>query len=240
MPSILSKQALAGAACALLATLASSASTAESDKPLSCDTRKPEAALLRQSNGAARRTGKHVLALTTSKGQRRFADQPPYDTPGEKGAVGSMGEVGEVGVKRRYCGYDSGAKAYLVELIDGSTRTGELLFADSGRLVRAGYSVLFAPDRRRFLATEQDAGADGEHWRLVDADGKALWEGYAGTLTRVDGIESMVSTFDRPRWNAQGELTARYACLSGGAHGVVTLARSPAGTWAWRGHGKCG
>lgn len=237
MPSILSKQALAGAACALLVTLASSASAVESGKPLSCDTRKPEAAALRQSNRAARRTGKHVLALTTSKGQRRFADQPPYDTPGEEGA---MGEVREVGVKRRYCGYDSGAKAHLVELIDDSTRTGELLFADSGRLVRAGYSVLFAPDRRRFLATEQDAGADGEHWRLAGADGKALWEGYAGTLTKVDGIETMVSTFDRPRWSARGELTARYACLSGGAHGVVTLARSPAGTWVWRGHGKCG
>jgi hypothetical protein len=234
MPSILSRQALAGAACALLATLASSASAAESDKPLSCDTRKPEAAALQHSNGAARRTGKHVLALSTSKGQRRFADQPPYDTPGEEG------EVGEVGVKRRYCGYDSGAKAHLVELIDDRTRTGELLFADSGRLVRAGYSVLFAPDRRRFLAAEQDAGADGEHWRLVGGDGKALWEGYAGTLAKVDGIETMVSTFDRPRWNAQGELTARYVCLSGGVDGVVTLVRSPAGAWSWRGHGKCG
>ena len=175
--------------------------------------------------------GRHVLALTTSKGSRRFADQPPYDTPGEEG---------EVGVKRRYCGYDDVAKAHLVELIDDSTRTGELLFADSGRLVRAGHTVVFAPDHRAFLAIEQEAGADGEHWRLVGLDGHALWEGYAGTLAKVDGIETRFSTFDRPRWSARGELTARYACLSGGAHGVVTLARSPAGTWVWRGHGKCG
>lgn len=231
MPSIPPKRAPAGAACALLATLALNACAAERAALLSCDIKQPEAATLKQSSGAAHRTGKHVLELGTSKGPRRFADQPPNGAPGEEG---------EVGVQRRYCGYDGVAKAHLVELIDDSTRTGELLFADSGRLVRAGYSVLFAPDRRRFLAFEQEAGADGEHWRLVGVDGKALWEGYAGTLTKVDGIETMVSTFDRPRWNAQGELTARYACLSGGAHGLVTLARSPAGVWGWRGHGKCG
>jgi hypothetical protein len=74
---------------------------------------------------------------------------------------------------------------------------------------------------------------------VYDAAGKARWKGYAGITAKVDGIDSVISTFDHPKWNEQGELTARFVCTSSKAHGVLTLSRAPSGDLSWRGHMKC-
>jgi hypothetical protein len=168
---------------------------------------------------------KHVLEVITAKGVKRFVDKPPYEEMG--------------GLRWRYCGYDARAKAHLIERKDESSYSGELLFDETGRSMHAGHTVLFSPDEKEFLATEQEDGVDGENWTVYDAAGKARWKGYAGTTAKVDGIDSVVSTFDHPQWNTQGELTARFVCASSKVRGVVTLARSPSGDLSWRGHMKC-
>ena len=100
-------------------------------------------------------------------------------------------------------------------------------------------TVLFSPDLQTLLAAEQEDGMDGELWSVYDLAGKAKWKGYAGTTEKRDGVDMVVSTFERPEWNRHGELTARYACTGSPANGVVTLRRSPCGGWEWQGHAGC-
>jgi hypothetical protein len=123
--------------------------------------------------------------------------------------------------------------------MDESTYSGDLLFDETGRLVHAGHTVLFSPNKKEFLAIEQEDGEDGENWTVYDAGGKARWKGYAGTTAKVDGIEVVISTFDHPQWTRQNELTARYVCASSKSRGVVALTRSPSSGFTWRGNGKC-
>jgi hypothetical protein len=98
---------------------------------------------------------------------------------------------------------------------------------------------LFSPNLEAFLAIEQQDGVDGATWTVYGANGKPIWKGCAGTVAQVGGIDSVVSTFEDPRWTRDGELTARFVCASSKMNGVVTLARSASGHWRWRGHGKC-
>jgi hypothetical protein len=182
---------------------------------------------LGQAPKGARRVERHVLEVITTKGPKRFVDKPPRDE-------GDMG-----GLHWRYCGYNAQAKAHLIEMTDESSYSGDLLFDETGKLMRAGHTVLFSPDEKEFLAIEQEDGVDGENWIVYDADGKAKWQGYAGTTAKVDGVDIVVSTFGHPQWTKQGELTARFVCAASKAHGLVTLVRSPSGDWNWRGLGNC-
>lgn len=213
--------------CASLALVSTAALAKESQPVLSCETAKVERAALRQAPKGARRVETHVLEVITKKGPKRFVDKPPHDE-------GDMG-----GLHWRYCGFNAQAKAHLIEMTDESAYSGDLLFDETGRLVRAGHTVLFAPGAKEFLAVEQEDGVDGENWVLYAADGKVKWKGYAGTVAKVDGIDTVVSTLNQPGWTKQGELTARFVCASSKVHGVVRLARSPSGEWSWRGHAKC-
>lgn len=211
--------------CASLALVSTAVLSKESQPALSCETAKVERAALGQAPKGARRVEKHVLEVITAQGPKRFADKPPHD------------ELG--GLHWRYCGYNAQVKAHLIEMMDEGTYSGDLLFDETGKLVHAGHTVLFSPDEKEFLAIEQEDGVDGQNWTVYDADGKAKWKGYAGTTAKVDGIDSVVSTFDHPQWTKQGELTARFVCASSKAHGVVTLTRLPSGDLSWRGHAKC-
>lgn len=224
MSSTVLSRVLFGAALALVCT---SMPAKESQPALSCETAKAERAALAQAPKGARRVEKHVLEVITRMGPTRFVDKPPHDE-------GSL-----TGLHWRYCGYDAQAKTHLIEKMDESLYSGDLLFNENGRLMHAGHTVLFSPDKKEFLAIEQEDGVDGENWAVYNGDGKVIWKGYAGTVAKVNGIESVVSTFDHPQWNKQGELTARFVCASSKAHGIVTLARSPSEVWSWRGHGKC-
>jgi hypothetical protein len=224
MSSTVLKHALV---CASFAFVIPAVGAKESQGILSCETQKVERAALKQAPKTIRRVSKHVLEVTTTKGPQRFVDEPPHD------------EVEISGVHWRYCGFDAHAKAHLIEMIDESSYSGDLLLEETGQRVRAGHTVLFSPTMKEFLAIEQEAGVDGENWTVQDLTGKTIWKGYAGTLTKVDGVDMVVSTFEHPGWTKQGELTARFVCASAKPSGVVTLARAPSGNWSWRGHGKC-
>jgi hypothetical protein len=123
--------------------------------------------------------------------------------------------------------------------MDENMYSGDLLFDETGRLMHAGHTVLFSPDEKEFLAIEQEDGVDGENWTVYDTAGRARWKGYAGTTAKVAEVDSVLSTFDHPQWNKQGELMARFVCISSKVHGVVTLTRSPSGDLRWRGHANC-
>jgi hypothetical protein len=208
--------------------LASAAALAKESQPaLSCETVKVERAALGQAPKGARRVEMHVLEVITKKGQKRFVDKPPHDK-------GDMG-----GLHWRYCGFNAQAKAHLIERTDEGSCSGDLLFDETGNLAHAGHTVLFSPREKEFLAVEQEDGVDGETWTVYAADGKTKWKGYAGTMAKVDGIDTVVSTFDQPGWTKQGELTARFVCASSRVYGLVTLARSASGDWSWRGHATC-
>lgn len=213
--------------CASFVVVSTAVLAKDAQPVLSCETAKVEQASLRQAPQGAHRVDKHVLVVMTKKGPQRFIDKPPHDE----------GEIG--GLHWRYCGFNAQAQAHLIERQDESSYSGDLLLNESGKLLHAGHTVLFSPNGNEFLAIEQEDGVDGENWAVYDTNGTAKWKGYAGTIAKEGGIDTVVSTFDRPRWTKQGELAARFACASSKAHGVVTLARSPSGDWNWRGHGKC-
>jgi hypothetical protein len=222
MSSTLLQRALVGAA---FACISSTVSGMETRSTLSCEKQKPERAALKQAPMGARRVNSHVLEIMSNRGAQRFIDNPPHEAKG--------------GVHWRYCGYDARAKAHLIAMIDGSSYSGDLLLASTDKVVHAGHTVVFSWDRKAFLAIQQEAGVDGANWAVHDAAGKTIWKGYAGTLAKVDGMETVVSTFGRPRWTKQSKLTARFVCASSKVRGVVTLVRRPSGDWRWRGHGKC-
>jgi hypothetical protein len=222
MSSTVLKHALVFAS---LAFFSSTVSGKASPSTLSCKTQKVERTALKQAPMGARRVSRHVLEIMSNRGAQRFIDNPPHDRIG--------------GVHWRYCGYDTRAKAHLVAMIDGSSHSGDLLLESTDKLVHAGHTVVFSRDRKAFLAIRQESGGNGANWAVHDAAGKTIWEGYAGTLAKVDGMETIVSRFERPRWNRHGVLTARFVCASSKGRGVVTLARRAAGDWRWRGHGKC-
>jgi hypothetical protein len=213
--------------CASVVVASSPLLAKETQAVLSCETAKVEQTSLRQAPEGARRVERHVLEVMTKKGPQRFVDKPPYDD-------GDMG-----GLHWRYCGFNAQAQAHLIERLDESSYSGDLLMDESKKLLSAGHTVLFSPRANEFLAIEQEDGVDGENWAVYDANGTAKWKGYAGTIAKVDGIDAVISTFDHPQWTKQGELTARYVCASLKARGVVTLVRTPSGDWSWRGHGKC-
>ena len=213
--------------CASLAVVNTAVLAKGSQPAMSCETAKAERASLGFAPKGARRLETHVLEVITEKGPHRFTDKPPHD----EGAMG--------GLHWRYCGYNGRAQAHLIGKADEGLLSGELLLEKTGKLLRAGHTVLFSPDENAFLAIEQEDGVDGENWAVYDANGKVKWKGYAGTIAKTDGIDTVVSTFDHPQWTTQGALTARVVCASSNAHGIVTLVRSPSVDWSWRGHGKC-
>lgn len=93
--------------------------------------------------------------------------------------------------------------------------------------------------KKELLAIKQEVGVRGENWAVHDMTGQAVWTGYAGTVANVDGMQMVVSTFERSQWTKQGEPTARFVCASSKAQRIVTLVRSPSSGWAWSGHAKC-
>jgi hypothetical protein len=224
MSSTVLKRALV---CGSLAFFSTAVAAKKSQPILSCEAQKIERAALKLAPKGVRRVSKHVLEVTSKKGPQRFVDKPPHDP------------IEMDGVHWRYCGYDAHAKAHLIEMIDESSYSGNLVLEETGQRVHAGHTVLFAPNMKEFLAIEQEAGVDGSNWAVQDMTGKSIWKGYAGTLAKVDGVGMVVSTFERPRWTKQGELTARFVCASSKTQGAITLTRSSSGTWSWHGHGSC-
>lgn len=214
--------------CALLTVFCAPVAAKQSQPILSCEIVKTERVALKQAPNRVRRVSKHVLEITSKKGLHQFIDKPPHDE----------GEIG--GVHWRYCGYDAHVKAHLIEMLDESSYSGDFLLVETGQRVHTGHTVLFSPNLKKFLAIKQEAGVDGENWTVRDFAGNITWTGYAGTVANNrDGVKMVVSQFEHPRWTGQGNLTARFVCASSNAQGIVTLVRSPSGSWRWSGHAKC-
>lgn len=194
---------------------------------LSCSRDVAESAALRQAPSGARRAGPHLLKVVSQKGTKRFRDEPPHD------------EGGMAGVHWRYCGYDPTNKVHLVEKTDDGLFTGQILLDENGKLLPAGHTILFSADGMKFLAIEQESGVDGESWAVYEKGGKVIWSGYAGATSKARGAEVVVSTFDRPEWNRNGELTARFVCTSSKAIGRAVLTRLRTGVWGWQADVQC-
>jgi hypothetical protein len=209
---------------AALLTAACLTAAGASGTELSCEHAMNEKATLKQSPGGGHRIGKHILQVTVKTGPLQFEDRPPHDALS--------------GLHWRYCGYDVHAKVHLIEKQRDSLFSGELVFEDTGKVVSAGHTVLFAPDQHTYLAIEQIGGVDGESWSVRDTAGKLEWSGYAGTVKPMNGVDTVESSFERPVWNAQNELTARYVCADSKADGRVVLRRASRG-WSWLGQAKC-
>jgi hypothetical protein len=176
---------------------------------VSCDDVKLERTALKQAPKGVRGVSKHVLEVQTAKGTQRFVD-------------GRSDAQDPAGLRWRYCGYHAEAKAHLIEMMNEHSYSGQIVL-DNGQRLLAGHTVLFSPTMQAFLAIKQESGMDGEYWTVQDAGGRTMWNGYAGTLTTVDGVDMVVSSFERPQWTAAGQLTAQAVCASSRAQGPVTL-----------------
>ena len=188
---------------------------------LACNPNADEKTAMKQAPGGAKRTSEHLMEVRTSSGTRRFVDQPPHD--------------GISGLHWLYCGYHPLTKTHLIHKQHEALFSGQLLLEESGKILGAGHTVVFSNDGKKYLAIEQQSGMDGEEWAVFDSGGKKIWRGYGGTLRK----DKIVSQFEKPRWDAKGELTAQYVCMEPTkGKGTVTLVESGK-VWGWRGQGKC-
>ena len=192
---------------------------------LTCAPDANERGAMKEAPGGARRIDAHTLEVTYKKGARRFTDKPPHD------------ELG--GLHWLYCGYDAKAQSHLIQRQLEGLFSGQLLREDNGRVVAAGHTVIFSADRQTFLAIEQENGQDGEQWSVYGEDGKRLWHGYAGTLKQVKGVPNIVSQFEQPRWDVEGNLTAQNVCNYPyeGKNAIVLIQSEK--VWRWRDSANC-
>jgi hypothetical protein len=179
--------------------------------------RKSEAKLLGQAPSGAKRLAKHVLQVKVAHGAVNFADKPPYDADLD-------------GIRYYYCGYDAGTHTHLIGEADNGVFTGKLLRDDDGKAIDGGKDVLIAPDRKKFLATAQPDGQDGETWSVRDFNGTEIWGGYAGILVPGKDGDRIYAEFSNPRWNAESQLIADASCLdSDKVDGQVSLGTTDSG-----------
>jgi hypothetical protein len=195
---------------------------------VTCNSDTDETSLMREApREVMRLSGKHTLVVHYKAGSKRFVDAPPYDE-----------ELS--GLHWHYCAFVPALKAHLIGMSKDDLFSGKLLLDDSGRVLDAGHTVYPSPDGKKFLAVEQEDGMDGELWTVYDLSGRKLWSGYAGTtiLQRPKGkldtqpYESIESSYESPRWDAQGQLQAEQVCASGNLKGVITL-QLKEGAWSW-------
>jgi len=172
---------------------------------LSCMDSQPNSAaetqLLLQAPSGAKRIGEHGLEVKYTGGVERFIDKPPYEPFGK-------------GILWQYCGYDSVSKIHLVSKVEGDLFSGVIVFEADGKTLNAGHTVIVSPDKKQFLAVEQEDGKDGEDWTLYTITGKKLWSGYAGILYRIPGnnYDSVFAQFVNPEWDKDLNLTAQADC----------------------------
>jgi hypothetical protein len=179
-----------------------------------------ETALFHQSPHGAKRLSKHQLEVGWAGGKAIFKDKPPYDEPLD-------------GLRWAYCGYSPTLKLHLIQKGDGDLFTGTLLDDQTGARLPGGSEVLFSPDRRYYLAYEQQDGLDGDNLTLYKRDGTVVWGGYNGVLSR-DGKSVVVNSEDMRdmRWDSQNRPQATVR-LHGGRTLVITLTHTRSGEWEW-------
>ena len=193
---------------------------------LTCNIGTPalESAAYKRAPHGAKRIGKHKIEVKWKSGKHVFKDEPPYDEP-------------LAGVKWGYCGYNTELKVHLLEKSDGSLFTGVMLDDETGEILSAGSPVRFSPDRKHYLAYEQEDGRDGVTINLYQKNGILEWTGYAGILTADES--TIIAYFEKIDWNDKGGLQASAVCMSGKAAGTLTLVPKANGQWQWSPKVRC-
>ena len=185
-----------------------------------------EAKLLKQAPSTSTRISKHILEVRFATGAKRFADKPPYE------------ELS--GTRWTYCGYDVENKFHLIGKSDEALFTGIVILEQTGKILKAGHTVLISPDKRKYLAIEQEDGMDGENWTLFDINGKKIWAGYAGIVKRYPGnnYDSVYAQFENPDWDQDSNIRAEATCGGAKVKGAVVL-KLKGKLWAWEPTPKC-
>ena len=188
---------------------------------LSCT--EDEASALRQAPLGAARVSPERLTVNWAGGSVVFADSGT-----EEGTL--------AGTAYRYCGFDATVGVHLIHKDAGDVGTGVLLVEASGRILPGGQEVSFAPDGRRYFATAQPDGLDGEEWYIYTRHGSQIWEGVSLIIRRHSRAKYDYSfaTLNQPHWSSAGELQATLTCENGPAGQAATVTLTRVGRrWRW-------
>lgn len=171
------------------------------------------------------RIGKHELRVRAGGKTVSLRDDPPFDQDDD-------------GTRYLYCDYREGF--YLIWTTDQITYTGVLVNEQTGAVTPGGERVLFSPDRRAYLISEQPDGLDGSVWKVFSVTGRESWRGYS-FMPDPRRAGFMVATLDSSVWTDKGRLTATARCFNDLSHvWQVTLTRSAnGGDWDWRPAAHC-
>ncbi len=180
----------------------------------------------RYGSGKVKRIDKHTLEVTYGTGKKRFNNQSLLD-----------GHLEEVSWK--FCGCDNAMGVYLIGMRDGAFYSGVLIYYVSGKVSKAGYTVIIAPDNTKYLAIEQEDGIDREMWTVYTANGTTIWKGYGGVikLNKRPRYIYDYALYNNPRWD-NNILMADYECMNTARHGIVKLLKRE-GSWSWEPTVKC-
>ena len=171
-------------------------------EPLPCESPESDAQHLQKiSADNATRLDENTLSITWLEGEVELKNEPPFDVP-------------LAGVRYYYCTFYKKAAVHHILKEDQDILTGLLVSHATGKIIDAGYSVLFSPDHTAFFATRQPNGLDGQEWYVFEKTGKLLWQGFSGIIgvhpeLKIDIFES---TFDYPEWNDNNQLTTQARC----------------------------
>jgi len=162
------------------------------------------AAMFRENPFGARRISKHHLVVGWERGRQNFIDEPPYDQILD-------------GVSYLYCGYNPTMQMSLIHKREDDIFTGVLLDHITGTVMPAGQYVSFSKDKKKYFATVQPDGLDGEEWYVYTKDGKLEWKGLSGISQKHPKFNYyfFVVELSSPRWNADGLLEAIGKCTAG-------------------------
>lgn len=192
---------------------------------LSCNSSSPERNALVQAPHGATHTKKHRLEVGYRSGTKIFTDKPPHEDLG--------------GVHWSYAGFDPKNNVHLICKQDETFFTGVLLNDESGALIPAGQTVIFAPSGNHYLAIEQADGNYFESWSLHTKTGEVEWSGDAGQTNNVDGIGVVVSTLQKPQWSEDGMLIATSECEDDSTKSGEAVLINTNGKWSWRTNLHC-
>lgn len=189
------------------------------EEPLGSNRFKSEGEFLKQAPHGAKRTSKHILEIKFSAGVKEFIDKPPYDDPDY---------LNTEGIAWSYCGYNKVVDAHLIVKRDELLYTGSLLFEASGKVIKAGNTVVFSPNKQNFIAFTHLQGGDIEQWDLWDIYGHKLWSGFSYIVLPLKPTDSYpeVAEFDNPTLSDNLQIDAHVKCMKSNKTGSVTLKES--------------
>jgi hypothetical protein len=162
---------------------------------------KEDRAILSLAPLGAKRISKHHLRVNWTGGSKDFIDKPPYDEPLD-------------GTWYSYCGFNPILNFHLIHKTITDVFAGVLLDNTTGKLIPAGEYVFFSSDKKKYFASVQPNGLDGEEWHLYSRDGVPIWKGLSGILGNNGRYRYFVAELDDPRWSADGEFQATLTCTA--------------------------